>query len=333
MLEKPHLNDEKILACLREQYALNVVQVAFLPLGADANTAVYRVVSADDRAYFVKLRRGVFDEITAIIPKLLHDKGVKQVIAPLSTLSHRLWAELSEFRLTVYPFVDGQSGFERDLSDSQWVIFGRALKSVHTAMLPPGLFSRIPSETFSPVWRERVRDFQKQIEDHPFDEPVAAKMAAFLKSEQDEINWLVGRAEQLAAIVQTQPLEFVLCHADIHVGNLLIDHDDTLYIVDWDTVTLAPKERDLMFIGGGLGGGGHTPEAEETLFYQGYGQTVINPMLLAYYRCERIVQDIAAYCEQILTTEDGGDDREAGLRQLMSQFLPGAVVDLACRTE
>lgn len=331
MLEKPDLNDEKIIGCLQTQYGLTALLVMFLPLGADANTAVYRVFTDQATPYFVKLRRGVFDEITAIIPKLLHDQGVKQVIAPLSTLSRQLWATLNEFTLTVYPFVEGYNGFEREMSDSQWVTFGRALKSVHAALLPSAL--RIPSETFSPLWRERVRDFQRQVEDDTFGEPVAAKMAAFLKSKRDEINWLVGRAEQLAAIVQTQPLEFVLCHADIHVGNLLIDRDNTLYIVDWDTVILAPKERDLMFIGGGLGGGGHTPEGEETLFYQGYGQTAINPMLLAYYRCERIVQDIAAYCEQILTTEDGGDDREAGLRQLTSQFLPGAVVDLARRTE
>jgi len=64
---------------------------------------------------------------------------------------------------------------------------------------------------------------------------------------------------------------FILCHADIHAWNLLIDVNGRLYIVDWDTLIFAPKERDLMFVGAGLGGNGHSLQEEETLFYQGYG--------------------------------------------------------------
>jgi hypothetical protein len=63
MLEEPDLQDGKIAACLQDDYELRVVQVAFLPLGADLNTAVYRAVAEDATPYFVKLRRGVFDEI------------------------------------------------------------------------------------------------------------------------------------------------------------------------------------------------------------------------------------------------------------------------------
>ena len=47
MLEKPDLPDEKIIACLQAEYGLRVATIAFLPLGADLNTAVYRVVADD----------------------------------------------------------------------------------------------------------------------------------------------------------------------------------------------------------------------------------------------------------------------------------------------
>ncbi|MBK8027443.1 MAG: hypothetical protein IPK19_40150 [Chloroflexi bacterium] len=50
---------------------------------------------------------------------------------------------------------------------------------------------------------------------------------------------------------------------------------------------------------------------------------------MAYYRCERIVQDVYAYCLQILFTEGESADRRNGLEQLRSQFEPGAVVDRA----
>ena len=128
---------------------------------------------------------------------------------------------------------------------------------------------------------------------------------------------------------KTQALEFVLCHADAHAGNILIDAQGALYIVDWDNPILAPKERDLMFIGGAQGFRGVTPAEEETLFYQGYGPAQIDPLALAYYRYERIIQDIAAFCEQLLLTGEGGEDREQSYGYLASNFLPGNTIEIA----
>ena len=55
MLEKPDIRDENIIACLLNEYGLLVVQVIFLPLGADLNTAVYRVVTDDETAFCERL--------------------------------------------------------------------------------------------------------------------------------------------------------------------------------------------------------------------------------------------------------------------------------------
>ncbi len=120
-----------------------------------------------------------------------------------------------------------------------------------------------------------------------------------------------------------------MCHADIHAGNVLVGADDALYIVDWDTLTFAPKEHDLMFIGAGIGDGIWHDPREEALFYRGYGEAEIDRLALAYYRYERIVQDIAAYGEQLLLSDEGGADREQGLRFFVSQFLPNNVVEIA----
>lgn len=79
-----------------------------------------------------------------------------------------------------------------------------------------------------------------------------------------------------------------------------------------------------MFVGGGQGFVGYSPEQEEAFFYSGYGRVQIDPVALAYYRYERIVEDIAVYCEQSLAGSDaGGADREQPLRYLQSNFLPG----------
>ena len=39
----------------------------------------------------------------------------------------------------------------------------------------------------------------------------------------------------------------------VHAGNVLLGDNDKLAIVDWDNPIMAPKERDLMFVGGGIG--------------------------------------------------------------------------------
>jgi spectinomycin phosphotransferase len=173
-----------------------------------------------------------------------------------------------------------------------------------------------------------VRGFQARAEDTAFAEPIAAQLAALLRSKRAIVDELIRRAELFAADLRARSLEVVLCHADIHAGNLLIGGDGALFIVDWDTLILAPKERDLMFIGAGTDAVWLTAR-EQALFYQGYGATEIDLSALAYYRYERIVEDIAAYCEQILLTDQGGDDRAEGLRQLADQFQPGAVIEIA----
>lgn len=266
MLEEPDLQVERLISCLQDDYELPVLQVAFLPLGADRNTAVYRAVSEDGTPYFVKLRRGAFDETTVTLPKFLSDHGVVQIIAPLTTKTGYLWATLKPFKLILNPFFEGHSGYEVDLADRHWVELGRALKSIHTTEVPPALGRRIQRETYSAEWREIVRTFLARVDHGAPADPVAVELTAFLKARRDEILDLVGRAERLALVLQARSPEFVLCHSDVHAGNILIDPTGALYIVDWDNPIFAPKERDLMFIGGGLGGDGHTAQEEESLF-------------------------------------------------------------------
>jgi spectinomycin phosphotransferase len=60
MLIKPDLKDETITECFKDAYGLDVAAISFLPLGADFNTAVYRITTSSQVDYFLKLRRGEF---------------------------------------------------------------------------------------------------------------------------------------------------------------------------------------------------------------------------------------------------------------------------------
>ncbi|MBK9925392.1 MAG: phosphotransferase [Anaerolineales bacterium] len=164
-------------------------------------------------------------------------------------------------------------------------------------------------------------------------------MAEFIKSKQDEINHLIERAETLASELQSKPVEFVLCHTDIHGGNILIGRGgsrsaptEDIYIVDWDAPLLAPKERDLMFIGGGIDAIWKTKQ-DEALFYEGYGKAEVNITALAYYRYERIIEDLVAFCEQLLLTNEGGADREQAYRWFTGNFEAGQTIEIAEKTQ
>ena len=76
MLKRPGIRDEQVAACLRDQYALKVDVVEFLPVGADRDAAAFRVVTASGLSYFAKLRRGHFDEISIALPRFLANQGI-----------------------------------------------------------------------------------------------------------------------------------------------------------------------------------------------------------------------------------------------------------------
>lgn len=332
MLEKPDLEDEKIVECLLTEYGLNIDHVEFLPLGADVNTAVYRVTETGT-SYFLKLRRGIFAETAVTLPGFLSDQGIAQIIPPLAARSGRLWGNLPPFKTILYPFIEGHNGYETTLSDAHWAALGAALKYIHTTAVPPGITSQIRRESYSATGRQFVRQFLAEVPAVAHAHPTAGQIAAFLQSKQAEILALIARAEQLAQVLQAGPQELVVCHSDLHAGNLFIDSNGALYIIDWDELILAPKERDLMYIGGGLLASGLTPPEEEIRFYPAYGQTKLNAAALAYYRYERIVQDIFEYCKRVSAPAGSGEDLAQSLYNLQSDFLPNHTIDIAYQTD
>ena len=155
MLEKPNIPDELIVSRLQVEYNLHVTELTFLPIGADEGSALYRVLADDGTVYFLKLRKG-FDEISVTIPLFLQSQGIREIIAPFKSKSGRGWADFGQYKMILYPFVDGKNGFEIGLSDSHKRTFGAALRRIHAAKIPPELKRAILQERFSPERRERV---------------------------------------------------------------------------------------------------------------------------------------------------------------------------------
>ena len=195
------------------------------------------------------------------------------------------------------------------MTDAQWIEFGATLKRIHTTELTASILQYVKQESFTPKWSSLAKTLHKQVNTREYDDPYQRQLAIFWKENNEKIQTLVERAEILGKRLQHANLEFVLCHADIHTANILINQKQDMFIVDWDDTLLAPKERDLMFVLGE-----NTVETrEEQLFFKGYGRMEINPLALAYYRYEWCVQEIGDFGERVFLMKDAGENTKKRL--------------------
>lgn len=325
-------SDQCIIDSLKAYYGIDVIKLTVLPLGADMDASVYKAETQEYAPYFVKLKRGHLHDVSIAVMELLHHAKIQQIISPIKTIHGQSTQLINDFTLIVYPFIEGQDGFSCSLTDEQWLILGKTLRQIHEIDVPLSIQQRIRRETYSPKWREVVRSFYPCFESELIGEEIIVKLLTFMKENLVAIQRLVDRAEQLAEKIQNEPAKFVLCHSDLHGGNILIDKTNNFYIVDWDEPIMAPKERDLMFIGGGVCNVWNNP-FEEELFYKGYEKTEVNRTILAYYRHERIVEDIAEYSQSILFTAVKDEDKEEMYKHFIAMFEPNGVVDIAFATD
>ena len=330
MREPPiNLSEETLRACLRAEYGLDVTEVIFLPWGHDSSAWVYRVQATDGGTYFLKARLQVTNEASLVVPRYLHDHGVARVVAPLPTLARTLWTQAGDYAVILYPFIAGQTGMEQRMVARQWRDYGALLRQIHSTPVEPDLARLLQRDTFIPAWGDMVRRLDTHIGARTFADPLDQTLATFWQVHREEISTVLDRAEALGRRLAQAPPTFVLCHADIHTGNVLLDGDDQVWIVDWDETILAPLERDLMFVIGGISSTLVDPR-EEAFFHQGYGTATIDPLALAYYRYVWAVGDIGSFGEQVFFRPDfGPETRRTGVDYFTGLFKPGEIVALA----
>lgn len=345
------VGDTEIIACLEADYGLEVREVRRLTLGADVEAAVYRLAAAGGDDYFFKLRRGGFPPGALSVPHWLAERGGMPVVAPLLTRSGELCTRIGAFPAALYPFVDGRCGWEVELSPVQWRQLGACLRALHDAVPPEALLAALPRERYAPMWRDKVRGYLDTLDSEPDSDALvsngaapgrcvrpgdgsAARLAALLRRESRVIRDLLARAEASAEALRQDPPPLCLCHGDIHAGNVLVE-GERLHVVDWDSLQLAPRERDLMFFGAGVGGVWNREE-QEAWFHGGYGhggETVaIDRTALVHYRFERIVQDIGEICDAVFVAKLSPVESATLVAQCAAQFAPGNVVEMAYAT-
>lgn len=332
MLERPKLADESIIKQLRASYDLSARSLEFLPIGNDARAWSFRVKAASGD-YFLKLRAGPVNRASLLVPRYLQNCGIENAAAPMREKSGQLHARMNgnernaDYTLMLYPYIDGESDWAMSLTTAQWRDWGSIMRSIHNAAVPLELADEVPHEVFAVKWLDKIERVEAVLTRGDYAGAVAAAVARIWRDNAEVINLCRSRYLALGARLEDQAPAFVLCHADIHPANIIIDHAGALHIVDWDESLLAPKERDLMF----FIDDGRSADTTDA-FFTGYGDAAVNPLALAYYKYDWVIQELGDYGERVFLA-DGLSERDGALaeREFTRLFAPDDVIDRARR--
>jgi len=327
MRRKPDLEDDKLIACLATNYNINAISTRFLQVGHDLDAFVYECVATTEISYFVKIRAGAIHLPGLLVPRLLIEHGVPNILAPLRTRTQALWCSIDNYSVIVYPFIRGENSMVAGLSADQWREFGATLHAVHSGGFASMLHGLVPTEMFSIPSAQLVRRLSIKIKGTGYRSPAAAQLASFWAVSARLIEHLVVRAEALGKQLQSTQFDNVLCHADIHAANIMVSEGRQIYLVDWDGPLLAPRERDLLFVVGSRIAR-HVEPHEEELFFDGYGVVDVNMSALTYYRYERVIEDIGEIAKRVLLDDILSEEMKAEEAKLFySLFRPGQIVE------
>jgi len=131
--------------------------------------------------------------------------------------------------------------------------------------------------------------------------PYASQTSSLLVANADRITRLLARYDDLVEQNRRQPGRRVLTHGEPHPGNTMLTPRGWV-LIDWDTVRIAPPERDLWMLDPG---DGSTIGA-----YENETGTTVQPTLLELYRIRWDLADIAVFVSRFRARHSGNSDDE-----------------------
>jgi spectinomycin phosphotransferase len=302
---------EKLREWVREDFGIEVTGLVPVHHGADVAADVWQAQSGDT-SYAVKWSGGGTDAGPTAAAYLAEQ--VYGVPGPVRTVTGGLWSEREGRRLSVLPWIAGQRAAETGLTTAQWTAYGGLLAEIHAAKVPEDLYDVLPR--LNPI-NAKMPALARTVDKHlttPRDE-LEAELADVWRQHRDLIFSIMEQLEDLSQQgLGGQP---GICHADPHLGNVLVTPEQ-VWLIDWDDVVLAPSEQDLLFMLGGMGMLGPTTDEATAAFFEGYGPVDVDDLRLTYYRSARALEDIARWADQAIH----GPDREDALTILRDASDP-----------
>jgi hypothetical protein len=328
MLTPPdRLPGTAVAAALRRWWGMAIVSAEYRPVGwgshhwAVTDAAGSRwFVTADELEHTRVSEREpldtAFGRLHAALATAtdLRASGAGFVVAPVPTGDGGPAVRVHDtFGLAVYPFIDGQS-FDWGEFPSPEHRLGvlRLVAAVHTA--PAAARRHALADDFAVPHLDALEAAFDPARDVARAGPYALRTCLLIRRNAAPIRELLTRYDGLVSRARSQPGRAVLTHGEIHPGNTMLTSDGWV-LIDWDTVLVAPPERDLWRLDPGDG-------SIFDAYEQATGVTPL-PDLLDLYRLRWDIADIAVDAGRFRRPHAGTpeDDKAWGFLACLIQRL------------
>lgn len=156
---------------------------------------------------------------------------------------------LPGWALQVTPYVHGWSTDQGSWNDPvEQAEVARLLGRLHAATPP----SVVPRWEFALPGREVLEAVLNDLGRPWTGGPYAEAARAFLLDSHASISGLLRRYDDLAHELEADDDPWVVTHGEPDSDNLVRGDDGRMYLIDWTSVQLAPRERDLVEILNGV---------------------------------------------------------------------------------
>jgi len=218
----------------------------------------------------------------------LHTSGLDFVVAPIPAADGAVVMRFAgRYSAALFPYVAGRAGLfgekfgQRDRQDlcTLW-----AQLHLATVVVRDGA----PRRSLDVPGRADLHDALTKLDGAWAGGPYSERVREWLATNRDVLASSLDRYDVLAREVATS--ELVITHGEPHGGNL-IRAEDGLRLVDWDTVAMAPAERDLWILDDGT--------AEGLRAYTEATGHAIDRSALDFYRLAWLVTDVAAFTTEL----------------------------------
>jgi spectinomycin phosphotransferase len=293
-----------LLEQVQSHYGFEVVQLEYLNAGM---VSAYRMTGPCE-SYFLKLFPNTpygheaasrLEGEHSLLLALRELNVLERIPAPIPNLDGRTISSFQGLPFAVYGFIEGHTIWEtwQDSLTGIAEILGR-LHAGSPRLLARDLKFPIPEEDFELPFETRLLEDLKALQHvDSASRPGVLALRDLMLPRRDELLELLNRAKVFQSLARDRQRKFVVVHADLHGGNLLLDPTGELWALDWETARVAPAEHDLWMI--------HSRFAD---FIPAYEQALglhceIDIDLIGFYFYRRNLEDLAMNVQQIM---DGG---------------------------